>query len=145
MPRCADLQLTVSKPGAVVPAAGWPAGVPRARVALVTRSLDFYFALGCEVRSAADGWALLCCGRSSLVLIQATPRANSPVDLRIAASPLVRLGTPDVRALLRRLLAEGVPARTITRPGHTPALEIEVTDPDLHRVVIGQRRWPSAR
>lgn len=138
MPRPATLPSTVGRPGAVVPAASWAAGVPRARVALVARSLDFYFALGCEVRRAADGWALLCCGPSSLVLIQATPPAHSPVDLRIAASPLVWLGTPDVRALLRRLLAQGVPARIIPRTDHTPAPEIEATDPDLHRVVIGQ-------
>lgn len=105
MPRCADLQLTVSKPGAVVPAAGWPAGVPRARVALVTRSLDFYFPLGCEVRSAADwlGAALL---RTEFVGPDPghTPRklTRRPADRGVAAGPAGHAGRSSSAAASAR-------------------------------------------
>jgi len=127
---------------------------PCIRVAEVTRSLDFYLDLGCEVRSAADGWVLLHCGLATFVLVQATPPAAravpAPAPLRrpprrrrgprIAGSPQagLRLTTSDVRALRRRLLAEGVPCSTIIRADPSMDGEIYVTDPDLNSVVIGQ-------
>lgn len=122
------------------------------RVAEVPRSLDFYLDLGCEVRQAADGWVLLCCGQTSFVLVQATLPAARAVPSpaphrrlprrgpRIAGSPHpgLTLTTPDVRALRRRLLAEGVPCSTIIRADPSMDGEIYVTDPDLNSVVIGQ-------
>ncbi len=113
-------------------------------VADVGRSLDFYLDLDCEVRAAADGWAMLCCGPAAFVLIgqaavavrpgeQLPPRGSTMV-----VSRPVRLPTSDIRAMRRRLLAAGVRAGTITRPCHSPAGEIEVADPDGHVVVIAQ-------
>lgn len=128
----AHVEVDVSVPG-------WPIGPPRAWVEQMARSLDFYLALGCEVRCAADGWALLHSGPTVFVLIQITtttrtrPRSTGPP---IPAPGWVRLTTPDIRALRRRLLNEGIPAAPVISPCNIP--EIEITDPDLHRVVIAE-------
>lgn len=128
-----------AEPG--VPASGRPVGPAQVRVTDMARSLDFYLHLDCEVRSAADGWALLCCGPVTFVLVVATAPAHpsAPVAARRWApmSPL-RLPTPDIRALRRRLLAAGVRAGSIIRPPEAPAGEIEVADPDRHVVVLAQ-------
>jgi hypothetical protein len=120
---------------------GCPTKPPQVQVADMARSLDFYLALGCEVRSAADGWALMSCARASFVLLHVTDPASGwapppPTD-RHPLHPPVRLSTSDIRALRRRLLATGVPA-AIVRPPHAPAGEMEIIDPDQHLVVIEQ-------
>lgn len=108
----------------------------------MARSLDFYLGLGCEVRQAADGWALLRCDSCSFVLIQVSPPSHgeepSGRDTPNERAPWVRLGTRDVRALRRRLLQAGVPTSVPRRPDHAPAAEIVVIDPDQRPVVIEQ-------
>ena len=113
----------------------------------MARSLDFYLdLLGCEVRRAADGWAMLCCGETCFVLVHAaTPgpdwQTRSRPDQPAADSPpQIRLSTPDLRALRRRLLAADVTAAPITGSAHAPSGEtkIEISDPDQHPVVIEQ-------
>ena len=92
-------------------------------LAPITQSLDFYLEVGCEVRCAADGWALLCDGPSSLVLIVSTALMDSsepaPPDLPIGTAPPFRMTTHDVHVLWRRLLAEQpppTPPHTATQP-----------------------------
>ncbi len=115
-----------------------PEAIARATVAQMARSLDFYLALGCEVRRAADGWGELAWEQTWFVLVHAEPRTASPVGSG-AGPAFVRLSTPDVRALRRGLLAQGIPSRTV-RHGGTGPCPIEITDPDLHRIVIRQAR-----
>lgn len=126
-------------------ASGRPDEPAHLTVTDMTRSLDFYLdLLGCKVRSAADGWVMLCCGETCFVLVHAdTPgpdwRIRSRPDQPAPNStPQVRLGTPDLRALRRGLLSAGVPTGAITRPTRAPAGEIATTDPDQHPVVIEQ-------
>ena len=141
MTTAPTLQVTVQWPEGVAglaahraPVPGAPVGPPRVWVARISRSLDFYLGLGCEVRCAADGWVLLGCGRTLFVLIQITaatqthPRPNH----------WVRLTPPDYRALRRRLLTDGAWAGRITSLDSTA--EMLVTDPDLYRVVIAEPR-----
>lgn len=139
--------------GGVDGAAGAP-DEPRAQVADIARSLDFYLALGCEVLRAADGWALLSCGEVSFVLTQApgpTPGGGSCPRNPPAGHPWVRLKTPEVRTLRRRLLRDGVPTSVVIRPADTPGGEIVVIDPDERPVLITQpgpcaaHRAPRAR
>lgn len=109
----------------------------------MTRSLGFYLDLGCEVRAAADGWALLHSAEACFVLLDAaTPgpdwRARSRTGPPAADTARIRLRTPHLRALRRRLRASGVPTTAIIRPAHAPAGEIMITDPDQHLVVIEQ-------
>ncbi len=130
--------------------ASWcPAETVSLVVSDMSRSLKFYLDLGCEVRCAADGWVLLHSAQhpsadTTFVLTAATAdpywRTRSHSHRRPATPPPpIWLSTPDLRALRRRLRATGGPAATITRPAHAPAGEIEITDPDLHLVVIKQR------
>ncbi|MBW0115951.1 VOC family protein [Pseudonocardia abyssalis] len=95
----------------------------------MTRSLDFYLRLGCDVVRAADGWVLLRCQAVTFVLVQAGRR--TPSGEPVAEDPWIRLGARDVRALRRRLLGEGVPV-----PGCTPTGRIVVRDPDRRAVAI---------
>lgn len=118
-----------------------PEGTARATVAQVGRSLDFYLALGCEVRRAADGWVELVWEQTRFVLVQAAARRASLVASG-AAPPFVQLMTPDVGALRRHLLAQGITSRTV-RSGGTGPGAFEITDPDLHRIVIRQSAPPS--
>lgn len=99
----------------------------------ICRSLGFYLDLGCDVRRAADGWALLSCGRTSFALhVRTTPAGGAS-----AGCPQVRLGTPDVRALRRRLLAVGVTG-TFVRSACGGVGQLELVDPDGHAVVVRQ-------
>lgn len=126
------------------PAPGQGGGLAHFKVIDMVRSLDFYLNLGCEVRCAADGWVLLAHGgQILLVLTAATPgpgwsARSQPHRQRAGSTLQVRLGTPDLRALRRRLLAAGVPAGAILRTVHAPAGEIEISDPDGHLVAIEQ-------
>lgn len=111
----------------------WPGEPPRARVADMGRSLEFYLHLGCEVRSAADGWALLGCGSTAFVLVPRTaptPHSASlvsdagatvphrrPAEPPSTTTPWIRLTSPDVRALRWRLLAKA----SRPAPSHPPA------------------------
>lgn len=109
----------------------------------MARSLGFYLDLGCEVRAAADGWALLRSAEACFVLIDAaTPgpdwRARSRTGQPAADAARIRLRTPHLRALRRRLQASGVSTTALIRPAHAPAGEITITDPDQHVVVIEQ-------
>lgn len=74
----------------------WSAGVRCVAVTRMTRSLDFYLALGCEVASTADGWVLLRAESEQFVL------AQSPA-VRSARAPVLRVRTGDLVALGRRL------------------------------------------
>lgn len=134
-----------------LPEPAWPVEPPRAWVAHMDRSLQFYLRLGCEVRSAADGWALLGCGPTTFVLIPSTLRPLPhpvPADQPSSTGGWIRLTTPDVRALRWRLLADGVPAGPVITPATTAATtaEFEVADPDRRRVVIVEpaRAMPGA-
>ena len=120
------------------PAAGSPVGPPRAWVARISQSLDFYLGLGCEVQ-CADGWVLLGCGRTLFVLIQITGATQT----HPRPTHWVRLTPPDCRALRQRLLTDAVSAHPITSPNGTA--EWLVADPDLCRVVIAQPRTEPAR
>lgn len=113
-------------------AAGSP---PRARVAQMACSLDFYLGLGCEIGTAADGWALLRHGTSTFVLVQA---AEPPRRGSMGSGPWVRLSHPDVRALRRQLLSAGVPVGPVSRSDPAHAGEIVLIDPDDRPVVIAQ-------
>lgn len=123
-------------------AAGHVDGPARLTVIDMACSLDFYLALGCEVRCAADGWVLLAHGaRTLFVFTVAAPgpgwRARSQPHRQPGGStPQIRLSTPDLRALRRRLLTTGIPVGAIIRPVHAPDGEFEVSDPDQHLVVI---------
>ena len=97
----------------------------------MSRSLDFYLALGCEIRSAADGWVLLDHSSTQFVLAQ-IPAAQT----RLRPARWIRLTTPDIQAVRRRMLTLGIPVETTTSPGNTA--EILVTDPDWYRVVIAE-------
>ena len=146
-----------------LPRPAWPLEPPRARVADLDRSLEFYMRLGCEVRSAADGWVLLGFGPTTFVLI---PHTVAPPDPQARQAPhpapppgttdqWIRLTTPDVRALRWRLLTEGVPVgpvitTTVATPTPTATAtavatatiaEIEVNDPDR----LSPTRPPPAR
>lgn len=125
------------------PVCGVPEGTARATVAQMDRSLDFYLALGCEVRRAADGWVELAWTQTRFVLIHGAARPVLPVGSG-AGPAFVRLSTPDVRALRRDLLARGITSRTVRRAG-TGTGAIEVTDPDLHRIVIRHAAPPPTR
>ncbi|MBW0108071.1 hypothetical protein I4I84_04870 [Pseudonocardia sp. KRD-182] len=101
----------------------------------MARALDFYLDLDCEVREAADGWALLSCGSVSLLLI---PAPCIRQHTAVPATPAVRLTHPDARTARRRLLARGVAVSPLIRPAGTLG-EFETIDPDRHRVVITQQ------
>lgn len=118
----------------------WPARLPRALVAVMSRSLDFYLDLGCEVRSAADGWAVINDGAHSLVLIQGAAAPWMRTTLQAVGSILIVLDNPDVRALRQRLIAQNIPVSTIAQPDRSPAGEVEVIDPDRNRVAVRQPR-----
>lgn len=123
-----------------------PAGEPWVQVADISRSLAFFLDLGCEVRRAADGWVRLSGGPASFGLVQsAALRSLGSPPRRDGAAALVRLTTPDIRALRRRLLACGVPAGPITRPCHAPGGEMELVDPDGRLVVVSQSGLRLAR
>ena len=100
-----------------------PEGVPRVPVTDIVRSLQLFLdELGCLVREVADGWALLRSGPFALLLIhEPTPTdparlqpssdpptaevrpAPAPSGCPRAIPPLIRLFTPDVHTLRRRL------------------------------------------
>lgn len=108
-------------------------GPPHVHVTDISRSLGFYLDLSCDVREAADGWARLRCGRVELVLVHIRVLRHE----RIPTAPVARLPTCDVRAVRRRLAADGVPVGPLIRPAGS-AGEFEATDPDLNRLVIEQ-------
>jgi hypothetical protein len=139
---------------------GWdqhpdPGGVPRVPVVDIVCSLQFYLdELGCVVREVADGWALLCSEPFALLLIH-DPTHTSPgltpglarpwtdavrTHRRPAGAaalippPLIRLSTPDVRALRHRLGSRAL----VPGAAHDSADKIDMYDPDRHRVVITQ-------
>ena len=60
------------------------AGLVRIPVTDMAQALDHYLDLGCDVRQAADGWALLQCDRTSFVLVHA-PATAPPRPGRTAA------------------------------------------------------------
>jgi hypothetical protein len=150
--------------GSAARTAGWvqypdPAGVPRVPVVDIVCSLQFYLdEMGCVVREVADGWALLRSGPFALLLIhEPTPTdpARPPLSLdsrtaevrprrrSVGAAPVIpriRLSTPDLRALRCRLGADVLRVRPGPGPGpgHNSVDEIEMYDPDQHRVVITQ-------
>jgi hypothetical protein len=108
-------------------------GPPHVHVTDICRSLGFYLDLSCDVREAADGWALLRCGQVELVLVHIRVLGHE----RIPTAPVARLLTCDVRAVRRRLAADGVPVGPLIRPAGS-AGEFEAIDPDLNRLVIEQ-------
>lgn len=138
-----------------------PGGVPRVPVVDIVRSLQFYLdEMGCVVREVADGWALLRSGPFAVLLIHEPPPTD-PARLQLSSDPataevrppgrsagapspipppLIRLSTPDVRALRCRLSAHVLPARHVPEPVDDSGSvdKIEVYDPDRHRVVITQ-------
>jgi hypothetical protein len=99
----------------------------------MSRSLRFYLDLSCEVREADDGWVLLRCGRAELVLVHAAAADNSPVR----AMPPLRLPARDVRAVHRKLTADGVWVGPMIRLAGSVG-QFETIDPDQHRLVIEQ-------
>lgn len=126
------------------PRSGCPHGPAHLLVADMGRSLGFYLGLGCEVCRAADGWALLHSAGTCFVLVHAGApgsgwRTRSRPDRPTAdPAPRLRLRTPQLRALRRRLLVEGICATAIIRPVCAPAGEITIADPDQHLVVLEQ-------
>lgn len=124
---------TVARPAADRLRASHPGRQPRARVTDMARSLDFYLGLGCEVGRAADGWVQLTCGPVTFALV----RGSMPDDVS-GATPWIRLSTPDVRTLRRRLRHDGIPTGELLRPAHAPLGEIVALDPDRRLVAIGQ-------
>lgn len=120
-------------PDRPVPDAAGRRPPPRAGTADMSRTLDFYLALGCEVVRAADGWVLLSGGSVRFLLVRAPAPGDEP-----AAAPWIRLSTPDVRVLRRRLQHDGVPTGALSRPAHAPLGEIVVLDPDRRPVAIRQ-------
>lgn len=125
----------------MIPASAAPGSTARATVTRMTRSLDFYLALGCEVRRAANGWVELAWEQTRFVLVQAAPRTAQPV-VSGTGPAFVHLTTPDAPALRRSLLALGITSRTV-RGGRAGPRVIEVIDPDLHRIVIRHGPPPS--
>lgn len=116
------------------------------RVADMSRALDFFLDLDCEVRQAADGWALLCGGAAPFVLF----RSGNVRTLTVLPRPelvrlQVRLTTSDIRALRRRIVARGAPVARIIHPCHAPAGELELVDPDGNHVLVTQSGPPAGR
>ena len=107
--------------------------LPLIHTAAMPQALDFYLALGCEVRQAADGWVLLASGPHGFVL-STEPGCAAMLAPREAPQVLV-LSTPDVQALACRLVAANVVIELV--PGSSLD-EIELIDPDRRRVVIRQ-------
>ena len=102
----------------------------RLPVRVMARSLDFYLALGCDVRRAADGWGLRVSGADRF-LLSAGPAAGA----RHTATRRLVLTVPDVRASWGRLVAAGMaPAG----PDHADE-QVELLDPDGYRVLVRKR------
>lgn len=114
-----------------------PAGVLALAVSSISRSLNFYLRLGCEVTCAADGWVQLGLDRTSFVL----HLTSDPCIPRVAC--LVLPTALDPRSLVRLMGLTGVLA-TAADPTNHYARAALVTDPDGHLVRIA-RPAPSAR
>lgn len=113
--------------------------VPFVHVADVERSIAFYTQLGATVRRTMDDasgrphWAFLDIGQTSLML----SRADGPVDHTVQAV-LFYTYSRDVAGLRARLIQAGLTVGPIRHPGHMPAGECRVDDPDGYCVLIGQ-------
>ncbi|MDQ2706774.1 MAG: hypothetical protein M3Z25_03715 [Actinomycetota bacterium] len=96
----------------------------------MSRSLDFYQSLGCEVAGVADGWVQLRLCRARLVLYQ----SDAPVS---PAAASVVLHATDGHPLVHLLTLAGVLTAV---PGVTdpPVHTALVTDPDGHVLRITQ-------
>lgn len=130
--------------------------VPFVHVAEVDRSLAFYALLGFAVQSALrDGegrafWAMVKSGSGEMMFA----RASGAVDAGQQAV-LFYMYCENVAALRVRLLERGVvngggfhgnrvPTKAsgevfdVSRPGHMPAGELRVHDPDGYVILVGQ-------
>lgn len=126
---------------------------PYLHVASVDASLEFYSRLGFTSNDAYRDhfgkafWASAYCGNARVMFA----RASGPIDAREQAV-LLYLYSPDVTALRNHLLASGVPdaadakpgelrmpgVQAITHPGHMPAGELRILDPDGYCLLVGQ-------
>jgi catechol 2,3-dioxygenase-like lactoylglutathione lyase family enzyme len=118
---------------------------PYAHVADVQRSIDFYRALGLEVRNEhhADGklvWAFLttpaedpnaAAARLMVALADAPLRGAEP-------GVLFYCWAADVRALHGELAGAGARVGPIEHPFYMPAGEFELVDPDGYVILVGE-------
>lgn len=113
--------------------------IPMAHVADVQRSVSFYQLLGLKVQNtlkASDGtlvWAHVECELAELMFT----RATAPV-VASQQAVLFCLYSPDLVALRGHLVAQGMPASTITYPSYMTKGEMRVEDPDGYVLLIGQ-------
>ena len=113
--------------------------IPLAHAADVQRSVDFYRALGMEVRGSLRNpagylqWVHLSSEQAHLMLARA-----SETIIADQQAVLFYLYSPDLIALRELLLAAGVKASPITYPEYMPKGEIRLEDPDGYILLVGQ-------
>lgn len=118
---------------------------PYAHVADVQRSIDFYRALGLEVRNEhhVDGklaWAFLTSSADD------PNEAGARLMVALADGPVRSEGqgvlfycwSPDVRALHAELTAVGLRVGPIEHPFYMRAGEFTVVDPDGYVILVGE-------
>lgn len=72
--------------------------IPTIQVADITRTLTSYLGLGYEVREAADGWAMLVNGSTSVLLVSnedadhGSHRAGAPAPVEFSPSASAQAG-----------------------------------------------------
>lgn len=111
----------------------WPAGVRQVASRRMSRSLDFYRALGFDVASTADGWVLLRAAGDQFVLVQSSAREP-------ARAPVLHLCATDLAGVGGRLVAAGAAVGARTYSARTPGGRFAASDPDGNVVVITGHR-----
>ena len=116
-----------------------PALVPMLRVASVTRSIAFYEQLGFSLRNvegeAEPWWANVCASGGAGAAELMLSKVSAPHE---PGSTVLYYYVKDVRALHARLSAAGIAVTTIESREYASAGEFEVSDPDGHRLLVGQ-------
>ncbi|GAA1672533.1 hypothetical protein [Fodinicola feengrottensis] len=98
----------------------------------ITTALDFYLAIGCEVRKVADGRVYLHNNNTRFIL------AYSPGPVAASVAQTLQVTTVDLAEVCCRLYELGIEAGPITYPAAAPHGRIELCDPDRHVVVVIQ-------
>ena len=124
----------------MAPKAGWY--TPLLHVMDVRRSIRFYELLGFELIDLEGpperpGWARMHCEGGAVMFLL----AEEPFDPTKHAL-LTAMYTPDLPALREHLLANGIAAPPITRPGYMPSGSMSLRDPDGYIVDI--HHWSDA-
>ena len=150
----------------MVPKAGY--FTPLLHVMDVRRSIRFYELLGFELidlegAPECPGWARMHCEGGAVMFLlaeepfdptnsnsgfaSANPETRLTQGLQGASSEtrhavLTAMYTPDLPALREHLLASGIDAPPITRPGYMPSGSLSLRDPDGY--IIDIHHWSDA-